>query len=98
MEINMYSVFDSAVGAFITPFFITSDASAKRLFMLSCRDSTHMFHRAAQDYTLFRLGSWNDVDGTYQPLPESLMLGVEARSSGDVLTGSVPFSLTQCEE
>lgn len=74
MITNMYSVFDSKAGAFLQPFFLPSDGVAIRAMQDCTSDPSHMFHRHAEDYALFRLGSFDDQAGKFEILPAPLHL------------------------
>lgn len=55
------SVKDTAVGAFMQPFFAKSVGEAKRSFRDACGDPKMEFSRHPEDYTLWLLGSWDDA-------------------------------------
>lgn len=73
MKLRGYAVFDSAVKAFIAPFFLQSDAEAVRVFRECANDPKHMFCRHAEDYSLFSIGDFDDVKGEFRSwVPTSL--------------------------
>ena len=67
LNLKCYTVFDAAASAFITPFFLPTDAMAIRVFKDSANDPTHMFCRHAQDYELYRIGDFNPNNGVVRP-------------------------------
>jgi len=85
MKLKCFSVHDSAVGAFLPPFFLTSDGAARRLFILTCQDGGHMFFKNPQDYVLFSLGEFDDSTGQFSGPTETLITGLDAK-------GYVPIS------
>ncbi len=63
MKQNIYSIFDTASGLYSRPFFTCSDAEAIRSFSDIATDAEHPIGRHPADYTLFRLGIFDDRDG-----------------------------------
>ncbi len=63
MLMNIYSVFDVASGAYMRPFFAQADGEATRVFGDLCCDSEHPMGMHPKDYSLCRLGSFNDQTG-----------------------------------
>lgn len=79
MKQIVLSVFDSAVGQYLTPFFQRSKAEALRSFTSACNQQDHDFNKFSSDYTLFALGEF-DVDTaqfTQYPAPERLAVAIE---------------------
>lgn len=76
MKLNMYSVFDSKAGAYIPPFYLANDGMARRAFADSANDLNHAFCKYAEDYTLFRLGEFDDSTGRIVMEDTNLSLGV----------------------
>ena len=74
MQLVMYSVFDKAVGAYMRPFFLQSDGQAVRFFMDEINAPDSAVGRHPEDYSLFRLGVFNDADGGFEPC-EPLCVG-----------------------
>ncbi len=75
----VYSVYDSKVGAFLTPFFCRNRAVALRSFMSACQDTSSDFYRYAGDYTLFEIGEWCSVEGKWSPLEAKANLGLASQ-------------------
>lgn len=63
MKVNVYSVFDEKAGAYLQPFFMVNDAMAIRAVKNAVSDPDHNFSLNAADYTLFRVGTWDDDGG-----------------------------------
>ena len=61
MKLNVYSIFDSASGLYSRPFFTQSDADAIRSFSDIAIDAEHPIGKHPADYTLFRVGLWDDT-------------------------------------
>jgi len=67
MLLAIFSVWDSKAAAYIQPFFASNNNVAIRMFETACRDQSHDFHRHAEDYTLFRIGSFDQEKGDLMP-------------------------------
>lgn len=82
MILKIYTVYDSAVGAFMQPFFARSHGEALRNFQDAITDTKGPFKHAA-DVSLFHLGAFDDENGDIQkPLaPERLLDGREVIST-----------------
>lgn len=76
MKLGIYSVYDAAAEAFLRPFFAPNDKLAIRAFADTVADPTHDFARHHADYTLFRLGEFDQSSGkiTVEPTPKNLGL------------------------
>lgn len=74
MELGVYSVRDKVAGAFLPPFFLGNDALAVRAFAQACRDGEHQFSKNLQDYSLYKMASFDDASGAFSLLPEPAFL------------------------
>ncbi len=79
LSLSVFSVFDSKVGAFLTPFFVANRAVALRSFMAACQDEGSDFHRFSDDFTLFEIGLWDSETGDFVPLDAKLNLGLASQ-------------------
>lgn len=79
MNLSVFSVFDSKIGAFMTPFFMRSRGEALRAFSDAVNKEGSNMGPHAEDFTLFLLGDWDDGSAKFvlKPTPESLGLAVE---------------------
>ncbi len=75
----VFSVFDSKVGAFLTPFFCRNRAVALRSFTSAAQDVGSDFNRYAGDYTLFEIGEWMPEEGKWSPLEAKVNLGLASQ-------------------
>jgi len=82
MILHAYAVLDLKGDAFASPFFLHTDAIAIRTFNDAISDPSHPMSKHPEDYVLYRLGDFNDQDGSLVPVerPVSLMSG-----TGDAL-------------
>lgn len=67
MILEIYSVKDKQVNAFLQPFFSPTLGSAMRSLSVVVNDANHDFHKHAHDYTLFKLGEFDDLTGAILP-------------------------------
>jgi hypothetical protein len=74
--LKVFSVYDSKVGAYLQPMFFRSKGEAIRAFSSAVADTDHQFHKYASDFTLFELGSWDDLKAKFDLLPTPVSIGV----------------------
>ncbi len=60
MKINIYTIFDTASGLYMRPFFMNADAAAIRTFGELSTDADHEVGKHPEDYSLFRIGIYDD--------------------------------------
>ena len=65
MKLLIFSVYDKAVGAYITPFYARAKGEAVRSFTTAVNESSHEFHKHSLDYVLMYLGEYDDGSGTF---------------------------------
>ncbi len=63
MELNAYTIYDVASRAFMRPFFSQADGQAIRGFKDIALDAEHDVGTHPEDYTLYRIGTFNDATG-----------------------------------
>lgn len=66
--LQLYSVFDTKVGAYASPFVARTKGEAIRSFQQACGDDSLPFKRNPGDYQLFFVGGWDDNNGRLLPL------------------------------
>lgn len=77
MKTKIFSVFDSKAKAWLPPFFVTNDQVALRIFTDCANSDQHQFGANPSDYTLFRIGEFDDEDAKIEPIPpESLACAI----------------------
>lgn len=74
MKHGMYSVKDKAADAFLPPFFLPTDGMAVREFMHCCGLPDHKFRLHKYDYSLYKLGEFEDGSGKVTALVEPLFM------------------------
>lgn len=66
MKYNVYAIFDSKAETYTQPVMHQNDATARRMFHTVCRDKNTTYGQHPGDFTLFRLGTYDDADGMLQ--------------------------------
>ena len=78
MRMNVYSIFDTASGCYMRPFFVQADGQALRAFSDLSQDAEHEVGKHPEDYSLFRLGTFDDNKGQLVgEAPECLATALE---------------------
>ena len=78
MRMNVYTIFDVASGAYLRPWFVQADGQALRAFSDLCTDATHEIGKHPEDYSLFRIGTFDDNKGQLVgEAPECLATALE---------------------
>ena len=63
MKLNAYTIYDVASGVYMRPFFSQADGQAVRGFKDIATDAEHEVGKHPEDYTLYRIGTYNDTKG-----------------------------------
>lgn len=82
MNMEYFSVFDSAAGAYLEPFPCPTIEVAIRRFREAIHTPDHQFQKFPEDYTLFHVGSFDQSTGKFTVL--------EPRSLGVAMTFLTP--------
>ena len=64
MRMNVYTIYDVAAGVYLRPFFHHSDGAATRVFKDMVMDGEHDIGRHPEDYSLYRIGTYDDNKGS----------------------------------
>lgn len=76
MRLKIFAVYDSKVGAFMSPFFERSTGGAIRAFADAAGKDGSQFGAHSADFALFEFGSWDDDSGKFELLAAPLNLGL----------------------
>ncbi len=60
MKQNIYTIYDTASGLYMRPFFDQADGAAIRAFSNIATDESHEVGKHPEDYSLFRIGIYDD--------------------------------------
>ncbi len=78
MKMNIYSIYDTAAAVYMRPFFCQADGQAMRMFSDISTDAEHDVGKHPEDYSLVRLGRWNDATADMDCEPvRTLATGLE---------------------
>ena len=92
MILYIFSVYDSAVGAFLPPFFSRSKMEAIRSFSAACNEKEHQFSKYGRDYALFELGEFEDSVGSLESIqPTRVISAMECLEDKETV---LPFKST----
>ncbi|AXL15427.1 nonstructural protein [Microviridae sp.] len=75
-----FSIYDTKAGAYLPPFILPREEMAIRTFGDCINAKDHQFSLHPEDYTLFRLGTWDDDTARFTAEgngPQTLGNGVE---------------------
>lgn len=75
MIYSMYCIRDAVLDAFEAPWCALSDASAQRTFGNLLKDEGSPYSRNKEDFSLWRVGDFDTVDGIISLSPVRLMSG-----------------------
>lgn len=79
MKVSLYAIFDRASGIYDGPFPGQSDGQVVRGFTDMANNPEHNIGKHPEDYTLFKVGTWNDGTGEVEDIvSEKLINGGEA--------------------
>jgi len=86
MELKVFAIYDSKAEAFLLPFMMKTKGEAIRAITAHVSDPQHNFYKYAEDFTLFELGTFNDVNAKYTLLgtPHSIGLLCEFKHVKEV--------------
>ena len=78
MKHIVFSIHDIKAEAYLPPFVCPTEGIATRTFADCVADPTHQFSKNPDDYTLFKLGTFDDETGLFsQVTPETLGNGLQ---------------------
>lgn len=78
MKVFIYSVRDAVAEVYLEPFYANNDAVARRMVANAVRDPNHPFGRSPTDFCLFKHGSLNLLDASFDTHePQSLGLAAD---------------------
>ncbi len=82
----IFTIQDAAAGAYLPPFTLPASGMALRSFSDCVNDSKHAFGHHPADYTLFQIGTWDELTGeiVYTGNHKKLANGLEAKTQNDM--------------
>lgn len=76
MKLKSFAIWDEKAKSFVAPFFLPEVGMAVRTFKDCINDKNHAFGKHPEDYTLFRVGTFDTDDGSFESGVEVLHNGV----------------------
>ena len=76
MKLQVYSIYDSKIKAYAQPFFMQSKGQCIRALTDSLLDEKSQHAKHPEDYTLFELAEFDDVQGKFIPHETPISVGV----------------------
>ncbi len=73
----MFTIYDSKAEAYLPPFFLPTEGMAARTFQECCNSADHQFGKHPHDYTLFKLGTFDDKTANIETERQTLGNGLE---------------------
>ena len=70
MNLNVYSIKDSKAGTYSNPFYSINDSTAIRSFEQAASDPTTTISQFPTDYSLYRIGTFDDSSGSIKQLDD----------------------------
>lgn len=78
MIFKIYSVYDSKVGSYLSPFFMRSKGEAIRALTNELASDTSNIGKYPADFTLFEIGEYDDSSGAIKSIaPVSIGVAIE---------------------
>ncbi len=78
MKHKMFVIYDTKANAYMQPWFLTQEGMALRAFSDCVNDADHNFGRHPEDYTLFKIGEFDDANANVTwTAPKSMGNGIE---------------------
>lgn len=82
MKHFIYTIYDVKSEGFNLPIFAKTDQQAIRSFKDICTDPEHPVCKHAEDYSLFRIGTFNDSSGMVEgEMPECIVTALELKQT-----------------
>lgn len=75
MKYNVFSCFDSKAGYYSKPMFCKSKGEAIRSFSDEANNRESYLYLHSEDFVLFELGTFDDVDGKFELLNTPMPIG-----------------------
>lgn len=72
MKVNIYSVFDRKVGAYMRPWVASTDGEALRMFAAECRRADSNLSQFPEDFLLYGVGEFDDAAGLVSGCPKGV--------------------------
>lgn len=75
---QMFAVRDNKAGYFLPPFLMTTEGEALRAFEEAIANSQLPLGQHPEDYVLYSIGDFDEISGTVNSSPVSIIAGLQA--------------------
>lgn len=75
MKLKIFTVYDSAVEAYLQPFYLVNKGEALRSFADTVNDTQSKINHHAHDFTLFEIGEWDNSNAQISLYETKISLG-----------------------
>lgn len=72
-KLEMFAIYDKAVGSYMRPFFHMTKGSCLRQLMDDLKDPNSPVAAHPEDYTVFHLGTWNDENADLEKVDPTVV-------------------------
>lgn len=81
MKLKVYSIRDAKAEIFNTPFYQKTHGEAERNFRAVCNDDKSTIFQYPEDFDLYYIGEYDDIDGTFDSLdtPQHIIKAVQCK-------------------
>lgn len=86
---NIYSIYDRKVEAFMRPFFMVKDGQAVRAFSDMVNEPGHELNKHPEDYRLELVGQWDDQRGEVTPLSRPVCTAMDVLKKESEVEGQL---------
>lgn len=102
MKLKIFAVYDTAVAAYMQPFFMQSKGAAIRGWLDAAEDPKTQFNKHPGDFTLFELGEYDEETGKFEnaltPINLGTALSLIAKTKSNGLVSSVKTAVEKHSE
>lgn len=74
---NVYTVKDEKLNAYLNPFFAVNTGIALRMMFDSASDPQSVFHNHSEDFVLYKIGTFDEIVGEIIPETKTVVTTVQ---------------------
>lgn len=83
MKLTIYSVYDNVAKLFSQPIYMMNEDVAKRVMNNCVNSEGHNYNLNPSDYELYKIGEFDDQEGTLEPCQEKIVNLAAFKKIGD---------------
>jgi len=87
----IFTIYDDKAECYLPPFYMKTVGEALRAFTDSANDVNHAFCKYPADYTMFKLGHFDDGNASFElhPTPASIGKAIEYKTQREMPVGDL---------